>query len=468
MMRIAVLAFFGALVVCALGLAGDKYQWKFGTSEDGFTYEFDNFDFTDFTYSETKPDLPNETHNPDEAELKRLRVSWGKPVMGYCDYVSLKTAERKWFESDELHYYRALAIRGRLEIVPEDGKSTKPIDWIQGVRILLARKPNTKPDWSKRSNRDDSVWQDCVIRNDGSFFVNFNPDEIHRPVGGIEPFQVGLVLAKKSGRTVTWTTKAAALPQSVTTVMVSGPKPLSPTMQAINGSPSVMEADFNPVMLIRAVNRLRALGKEKALAELREFHSIARGSRNVLHDPTNIDTSDGECIFLIVRLLFEPADPKDKMPLMGIGAFQPSPKEIDKARWPLFPLALHDDVPFLLGQVYLFASGCPESPLAHVEWAEKHGKLRAKPLRPPDDPIKAADSLMATPEAKRLFKDNDRGDVRRQAWRMIQHLTDRSIDDWNFLPRRKYDADADWADYKRTAAKIKYHWDDKSQAYVGD
>src|ERR1700758_1713304 len=107
MARVAVLVLFGTFMVCRPGAAGDKTQWKFGTPENSTTYEFDS---DDFTYRETHPDVPAETHNPDEAELKRLRVSWGKAAMGYHDYVGPQSSERKWFESDELHYYRRLSI----------------------------------------------------------------------------------------------------------------------------------------------------------------------------------------------------------------------------------------------------------------------------------------------------------------------------------------------------------------------
>jgi hypothetical protein len=130
-------------------------------------------------------------------------------------------------------------------------------------------------------------------------------------------------------------------------IEVPGPRPISPILQAINGAPSVDGERFNPVMLVRAVNRLHALGKEKAIKEMREYLKIAGDWDRAERDPANIDTSDYQCLFLIIRLLFRPADPTQKRPDMWIGNFVPSPPIGDLA-WPLFPLELQDDVPFLV------------------------------------------------------------------------------------------------------------------------
>ncbi len=168
-------------------------------------------------------------------------------------------------------------------------------------------------------------------------------------------------------------------------------------------------------MLVRAVNHLHSLGKTKAIAELREFVNIA-GQGWTKRDPADIETSDYQCVFLIVRLLFEPQNPSESRPWMAIGAMSPTPRGEDQSLWPMFPLAVQDDLPFILING-VFLGGLPEHPYVHVDWAEKNGRLRAKPLRPADDPIAAVERLASLPQTRRLFKDDSHyALLRRQAW----------------------------------------------------
>jgi hypothetical protein len=333
---------------------------------------------------------------------------------------------------------------------------------------VLAQSPRTKPDWRKRHDDDDSAWEDCIVQKDGMFFATFDPAQIHRTIGHNDQFGVALSLGIKSGQTITWKNSVPVLPQSVSTFTIPGAQALSATMQAINGAPSVRENHFNPVMLVRAVNHLRALGKDKAIAELRKFLKIARWSiSNAERDPVNIDTSDKQCVFLIVRLLFEPAKPGETLPRMRIGAMFPHPPDLDKALWPLFPLVVQDDIPFILIEG-VNLDGLAEGPSAHVDWAEKHCKLRARPLHPSNDPLGAVDNLMALPQTARLTAgfSGDRGVLRRQGWRMIKDLTQQPEGRFDFLPYPGYDANTDWAQRKKIAAKLKIAWDDERQAYV--
>jgi hypothetical protein len=208
---------------------------------------------------------------------------------------------------------------------------------------------------------------------------------------------------------------------------------LNATMQAINGAPSVTPWGWNPVMLVRAVNHLQSLGKQKAIAELREFLKIARDSFRANRDPADIDTSDEQCVFLIVRLLFELEVTSGTLPDLYIGAMWLRPEKTDSSFWPLYPLALQDDVPFLLIDGVLL-SGYPQHPSSHVDWAEKHGKLRAQPLRPADDPIAAVDKLIAQPQTGRLCgSDSFKIMLRYEAWQAIAHLVRVRIKGMNLL-----------------------------------
>jgi hypothetical protein len=401
-------------------------------------------------------DFVDVDHYPDGAEQARLRVQWGRAAMGHLDWGRhIADKASPWIESEEPALERGVAIRGSLQVVSEDGKTVKPVDWRLGVRVIVARLPNTKPDWSKRHDEKDSAWSDCVTEKDGSFLAYFRADEIRRRVGSTADFQVAICLGVG-----TWQNKVPVLTQTLGTVRIAGPSPLSPTLQAINGAPSVGARDFNPAMLVRAVNRLHALGKEQAIAELRRFLKISTRSFCVERDPANIDTCDNQCVFLIVRLLFEPAEPTGKRPEMRIGAMRPSPPEGDRS-WPLFPLALQDDIPFILIRGVIL-SGVPEDPSVHVDWAEKHGKLRARPLRPIDDPLAAVESLCALPRSNSW----EMAMLRDQAWKMVEGVAG----PWRTPEKERYsgayDPKADCEKHQRILRQFKIKWDSAQEAYV--
>jgi hypothetical protein len=49
---------------------------------------------------------------------------------------------------------------------------------------------------------------------------------------------------------------------------------------------------------------------------------------------------------------------------------------------------------------------------------------------------------------------------------MIKDLTQQPEGRFDFLPYPGYDANTDWAQRKKIAAKLKIAWDDERQAYV--
>jgi hypothetical protein len=312
---------------------------------------------------------------------------------------------------------------------------------------------------------------------DGKFSIFVEADRIRRTVGKSGDFQVGLCLRTKSEKTVKWSNATAVLPESVKTVSVPGPKPLSPTLQVINAAPAIDPTKFDPVALVRAVNHLQGLGNEKAIAELREFLKIARAGSSVERDPTNIDTSDSENVILIVRLLFEPDNAQTPRPELANHVIE-SPNENDKPLWPYYPLAIQDDFPFLLQssrkaefpgsfQFMEFMTDPPHVPApskAFVDWAEKHGKLRAKPLRPIDDSVAAADRLLALPQANRLPHFWS-ASPRMQCYYAISKLI---MPNGTTLDLLKLDDNTKWAEIKKIASKAKTRWSEKEQRYIAD
>jgi hypothetical protein len=317
----------------------------------------------------------------------------------------------------------------------------------------------------------EAAWGDFAIQEKGEFLAYVSPGEVRRSVGKDMRFQVALSLGDKQGATITWKNTVPVLPQSVAILTIPGPPPVSRTMQIINGAPSYSQNDFNPAKLVRAVNHLMPMGKDKAIRELRAFLKIARDSTNeTVRCDEDIDTSDGTCVFLIVRLLFEPAEPNRELPHIATIPFTPIVDSKDKNKWPLYPLYLQDDVPFFL--VYGGASsGMPDLPDRHVDWAEKHGKIRRKLLRPLDNPMLAAARLAALPQTERLYKrprnyyNYSKNIPYRQAWNAIEDADPK-------LPKPRpprpanTGEDPDWDARVKAAVKIDIHWSEAEQRYL--
>jgi hypothetical protein len=330
--------------------------------------------------------------------------------------------------------------------------------------------PDTKHDWSSRQERHDAVWDQAVIRKNGNFLVTVSPGMLHRSVQKETRFQVALSLGQKNGKEITWRNTFAVLPQSVTMLTIPGPPRINETMQIINGAPSYDQHGFNPAKLVRAVNHLMPMGKVKAIYELREFLKIARDShfaRETRIDE-DIDTSDKTCVFLIVRLLFEPLDPARELPPILTVPFAPEPDEGDKIFWPLHPVFLQDDVPFFL--VYGGGmGGQTQEPDVHLNWAEQYGKIRTKPLRPINNPMIAAERLASLEQTKRLYDDPRSPDFKamfyEQAWNIIVDV-DPELS--KHLPVLRADAcdDPDWNERVKAVSNLKMHWSEATQRYL--
>jgi len=134
---------------------------------------------------------------------------------------------------------------------------------------------------------------------------------------------------------------------------------------------------YDPRTVIDAVNRLAAAGPERAVAELRD--AVAVGV-----------PADGP--LLVARAAFVPVEPGASLPRLELG--RPDVDEETASRhFPLFPLALQDDIPFLLVTGYQL--GGEPDPGAYLDWCGREGRLR-EPLQPGDDPPGAAEALIGS------------------------------------------------------------------------
>ncbi len=175
---------------------------------------------------------------------------------------------------------------------------------------------------------------------------------------------------------------------------------------AIHRSPSGQSGlGFSPIRLLRAVNALQALGREKALKALRAYERL---SRSVSSEETQKYFIDEYRILPIAQILFDGAPP---YPLGGGDVAAPGPS------WPKFPLILVQELPFMIVSGYVLVGIPPEAGdyLARIQ-----GSMRSQPLSPRVTPLEAADELVKSPAWSALelgpgHVGRKRWEVRRQA-----------------------------------------------------
>ncbi len=455
------------LALCHSTVIAQDFSWP---ADCGGEWGLSTIGFDEYEYQSRR--AATETFNPDGLMQKRLVVEWGQARMGYVGDAESDEADKPsrhiWKDDNSLRPDRMLSIRGRLLIASEDGKSRQPIDWVQGIRVVVSRVHDQKPDWNTRHDRHDAVWENFVISEKGEFLVTISPGAIRREVDKALHFQIALSLAEMKSTRISWRNTVGVLPQSVMMLKIPGPPAIPKTMQIINGAPAYEQNDFNPAKLVRAVNHLIPMGKEQAIRKLREYLKVASNSGTSERIEENIDASDKTCVYLIIRLLFESADPAKELPEIHTLPFLPLPHDHDKPLWPLHPIYLQDDLPFFL--VYGGSMvGPTDRPENHVDWAEDHGTIRTKPLRPVDNPMLAAERLVALPQSERLYRDESEGAnfhdlLYQQAWNIIEDA-DPKVHQPNPIPPANSINATDWNFRLKAAARLKIHWNAARNQY---
>ena len=228
-------------------------------------------------------------------------------------------------------------------------------------------------------------------------------------------------------------------------------------LRLIHKAPSYNDGlRYDPLVVIRIVNTLQPLGKERALAAIDEYLRVASDE---------FGSPGREGVFLVLRVLFDvPPDP-GYMPMMFCG--RPSPEgPHDSKQLPRFPILLIDDVPLLLVHGYSLG-GSPEQPESHVEYFRKKGLIRSKPLVPPDSPLRLYDSCVKTAGWPKDTWANDRKLlVANQLLTLVDSVyrTTRSEDGYRFWAEN--DADDKWKVIAGKIAKLDIRWNAKKCCYT--
>jgi hypothetical protein len=402
-----------------------------------------------------RPAPPRQIHTLSPQEEKRVRVEWGKIEV--------------WKGSDA-----GLVIHGKLFIESVDGKSRQPLGFAPGVGVVLGRTSKDRPNWSKNYDEKDSVWSYRSTEADGSFDANIWLYDLIRTVGKTNSFQIGITLGKTDWfRSVRFSNASQVLPQTIGTIAIAGPQPINRTMQFINGAPRVRFYGYDPVRLVQAVNHLQSLGKTKAIQAMRDYLKLvgSRHNRRCDPDPANLDDGHQDTLYVIIPLLFEQANKTDAEAAKELWyAMLAKPWSNEEKSWPQYPFAMQDDIPFLIGnETTGWEGGGPPYPDKLIDWAEKHGKLRAKRIRPADNPLLAAESLVALNKPLPQFSGRKtETELRMQAWRAVRHLIANELPKEDRMSYSDLDIDKEWPRYKKLTAELNIRWDEKQRQYVAD
>jgi hypothetical protein len=187
----------------------------------------------------------------------------------------------------------------------------------------------------------------------------------------------------RADRTVSWVRGGDGVPPD--RAMFPEPE-LQRLLRIVDRVPSY-DAPHDPRRLIEAVNALQALGRERALAVLREYLRVS----SPLDDPGRGGS------FLVMRTLFDvPAEP-GYLPVMMVGSSSP-PEPADLRTVPRFPIVIVDDVPLRITTCCVLG-GHAQQPEAHLAYYEEAGVLRAAPLTPPADPAATIQRIAGAPDA---------------------------------------------------------------------
>jgi hypothetical protein len=227
---------------------------------------------------------------------------------------------------------------------------------------------------------------------------------------------------------------------------------------------------FDTLAYVKVVNTLQPYRKEQVLAVVNEYFRVCEfGEDNVL---------------LMLRILFDPPNRRSFFPPHSSDndvSFPPWPS--DKAKVPRYPLVIIEDVPICI------ICGSPDGSIwsdgsyirRFLNYLEKEGQIRKKPLRPPDNPLLVFDKFRAsdqwlfgkkypTPWAsfRRQPNEEELGQeiVMRQLLRLVRSVLPASS------PCRVYIKEdmpeirsADLAQIRVELSKLSIHWNPKINDY---
>lgn len=322
------------------------------------------------------------------------------------------------------------------------------------VRVVVARRGPGPVDW--KTALGSALVVEWNADRDGMIEARADLRRLHF-LGGVETLSVALAHTDAigvDGKAVRGR-DLRIVPGTECVLPISCPESISEGARLIAELPGSGERSFNGIPLIRAVNYLHSQGKEGAIDALREYLALASYCPGHMPKPPGFWHN----VFWTIRLLFESADDTAPPPTR-LGGPRVRIRPDSASLFPHYPLVECQDLPLLFTEgMMLFGAASQPYPL--LAWAEKHGRLREEPLRPPDNPLEAVDAWLARRDVQEAFTDHDglKWQARRQAHAAIQNL----VTNASLSPCR---TESDWVALRQQVNGLDLEWDEKQEAYV--
>jgi hypothetical protein len=205
---------------------------------------------------------------------------------------------------------------------------------------------------------------------------------------------------------------------------------------------------YNPIAVIRAVNVLHMLGKERALQAAEEYLRLT----NTVHD---YDRSEG--LSMVLRIAFDDGKLVYHDSLYPLW-FRPSE---NRGRYPLFPIQMVGDIPFF---VPIGVMGAYDGRISRqIDFYREHASMRLRPLTPVDDLRECMLKAIITSQED---KDVSHDQVRRHYLEQVDQILEVSFSADEF---QKEIIDRYYEDGRPTPSLLmglRLKWDDSSAKYI--
>jgi HEAT repeat protein len=386
----------------------------------------------------------------------------------------LSTMTVKWEPVEREGIGNFCKLRGQL-LYPLAGK-LEPIDWFQGATVYLSRRPKIPWDWSKGWIRMETLISNVTCSESGVIEAVFDLRAAQNDRQSIQQFQIGISPAAHQGlyteHTVTWDSRTPVIASTVRMIDIPRAPAQSHEIELINSLTDWETVDSTGLKFIRAVNALQRLGKVRAIQTLQNYVKLTEKSPR---------WRDNEFLFRLIRVLFEPIHPETQIPIpdySGTWVFLSGSEEA--SRWPLYPMELVNDIPFIL-QNPGGVSHDRETPASHLEFVARFCVMRDSPLRPSSDPITAVDALLKSPKLFRLrqiARNHNQYEIDEAITKIPDSALGMVSDLLEPIPEKKQRAPGDFLDifsneFEREwntrveqAKKLRITWDPRTERFV--
>ncbi len=411
-------------------------------------------------------------------------------VSGYAarpDNEVLNEVTVEWLPIERDPLGNRCKVSGHLQF--SDAGVTRNIDRFQGVAVYLAKQPNQELDWSKGIEQNQASYETgFTVDHSGTFEVWFDLREMQSDRHAEQVYQFGLALGRHEdtelpnqfgfkqsqrektelGEKITWSSRTAVIPSTVKMIKIPVAPEISRELELINRvNPWFFQLSNHQqyqstgVDLIRAVNAVRRLGKEKGLATLEEFLKLL-GGENYFGDRHNT-------VVWIIQLAFESDRSKEQILFPEVRDSLNRRDSPERQSWPLDPMELSDDQPFKLTGFNVGGKMALNHSKAHLAWAHENGVIREGLLIPSSDPLTAAQAILLSPKFQRLEESAQREVAQwipGQAMSMVPDLVEQFRKSNPNNPGDVIDYEAEWAALLEYAKQFDITWDQRSENFI--